>query len=889
MSLVNHLKRSTEKQPKLLCDFHSLLNWLLPQLDEGSVQHGKLSPYSCLYGGDMREYGRGVKDFVNALQAIGIQLIVFIEGPPGSSSSEFQAKFNLLKKNHMDTLEVFSSIQQVCERKKSFVQIPWYPTELVAMQIEMILRNADLTVFHCIGSITGAVVKYCNEHKEVLGVFSSDVNLAVIPCINLFHPLYFDVKDDLGVRCEQIRKDVRDITCEMISPEQLASCIGICVFQLIDLSILCGNEFTNEENCSFSLWARLGLSGSDVESVSSWLKQQKTSLMDSSEVAAICSEHPQCGESIKLSYLEGYSETLKPESLSPLKLFVYDGVLEGSLPRSFLSIVLKCVYWRPLVPELVTLEQSTICDLNLSLRKMLYAMLGLDKVTELGRIEGKSFFEKSVVVDFAICDSLHFLNSLREQSLLNRLALLFYLITTEEEFESTQEFLSFVNRSFLNVFDDDVVDVEVVTCLGVVVCASLLFMSLLSKRSKNAVSVKIGEIDALVAACLVCSASIPPCPVAHLPPARAIMISSWFSETMKEAYSLASLLGLSDFLPPPAEVFFSSVYVPFHVVAILPVDDDCESCDDVSLNLRSAAMFFNEIFSLSSVLAFRSAILDRGEYCSFLKLLNLFSLALEDVEDHKSSLLSSLTLLPAAIKESSKESNAVNLPCYNDSSAFGVDLESAVDDGENFELYSSDGHDESDVISDGLSDSPVHSSSSSAMNSSLLESSTSFDELIQTVHLDVSDHIAESEKLRKVPPVNAAKGLPVLEHRDKILELIRNHRVVIIEGETGCGKSTIVPQLILEDALTSSRSKDCKIIVTQPRRVAALRIAERVASERGETLGQTVGCLLGGERHMTSLTTALTYCTTGYLLQVSCNVKPDIHTFICLLLFFSMT
>jgi len=108
--------------------------------------------------------------------------------------------------------------------------------------------------------------------------------------------------------------------------------------------------------------------------------------------------------------------------------------------------------------------------------------------------------------------------------------------------------------------------------------------------------------------------------------------------------------------------------------------------------------------------------------------------------------------------------------------------------------------------------------------------------------------------------------LPIIEHRTKILELVNEHQVVMIEGETGCGKSTQVPQYIFEDC--QMNQKPFSMIITQPRRVAAIKLAERVSLERGEPLGQTVGYSIGGETKK-SPRTVLVYCTIGYLLQVS--------------------
>lgn len=65
----------------------------------------------------------------------------------------------------------------------------------------------------------------------------------------------------------------------------------------------------------------------------------------------------------------------------------------------------------------------------------------------------------------------------------------------------------------------------------------------------------------------------------------------------------------------------------------------------------------------------------------------------------------------------------------------------------------------------------------------------------------------------------------------------------MISGETGCGKTTQLPQYILESEVESGRGAFCSIICTQPRRISAMTVAERVSSERGEPLGESVGLL----------------------------------------------
>uniref|UniRef100_A0A8R1DZZ7 Probable ATP-dependent RNA helicase spindle-E n=1 Tax=Caenorhabditis japonica TaxID=281687 RepID=A0A8R1DZZ7_CAEJA len=106
--------------------------------------------------------------------------------------------------------------------------------------------------------------------------------------------------------------------------------------------------------------------------------------------------------------------------------------------------------------------------------------------------------------------------------------------------------------------------------------------------------------------------------------------------------------------------------------------------------------------------------------------------------------------------------------------------------------------------------------------------------------------------------------LPATKYRDTVIHAIDTCNVVIISGGTGCGKTTQVPQFILENAC--DKEEKVRVMVTQPRRIAAISIAERVAKERGEPIGTTVGYHVRLESKL-SERTVLTYCTTGVLLR----------------------
>eukprot|EP00438_Fugacium_kawagutii_P028003 Skav236474 [mRNA] locus=scaffold1440:55805:62630:+ [translate_table: standard] len=81
--------------------------------------------------------------------------------------------------------------------------------------------------------------------------------------------------------------------------------------------------------------------------------------------------------------------------------------------------------------------------------------------------------------------------------------------------------------------------------------------------------------------------------------------------------------------------------------------------------------------------------------------------------------------------------------------------------------------------------------------------------------------------------------LPAFQMADEICRAVREHQVTLILGATGCGKTTQIPQFLLEDC--ASRGEICRVAATQPRRISAVSVADRVAVERGGKLGDTVG------------------------------------------------
>lgn len=126
-----------------------------------------------------------------------------------------------------------------------------------------------------------------------------------------------------------------------------------------------------------------------------------------------------------------------------------------------------------------------------------------------------------------------------------------------------------------------------------------------------------------------------------------------------------------------------------------------------------------------------------------------------------------------------------------------------------------------------------------------------------------ASRIEKDVKLKQI--VEGRSKLPIASFMDVITSTIESHQVVLISGETGCGKTTQVPQYLLDHMW--GKGEACKIVCTQPRRISAISVAERISYERGENVGDSVGYKIRleskGGKH-----SSIVFCTNGVLLRI---------------------
>lgn len=146
-------------------------------------------------------------------------------------------------------------------------------------------------------------------------------------------------------------------------------------------------------------------------------------------------------------------------------------------------------------------------------------------------------------------------------------------------------------------------------------------------------------------------------------------------------------------------------------------------------------------------------------------------------------------------------------------------------------------------------------------NSSTSSRSNGNGKSIETTNINPYTNTQYSVKYKQI--LSTRLKLPVYQFCEKLLNAVENNQVVVVEGETGSGKTTQIPQFLVEDGKYTEYGM---VACTQPRRVAATSIAQRVAEEMDVTLGEHVGYSVRFDE-MSSPQTLLKFLTDGMLLR----------------------
>ena len=276
-NLAYQIKDKTKgKAAKLLCDFFSILFWLLSEFHEAKIKRKDYQPYSYIYGGDVIEYEQRFVAFVNALRHLGIEPIFFVDGARGSNETGFRAKLSTHRGRHLGKMSRVVHCNQVSkydpiEELETYSM--WFPQPLVPLHIMMALKSKGFELVHCIGEADSYLAKHAQSGEEdICGILTNDTDLVMMRSCEVFLCQFFDRELNLGIRSVNFNSTPSDVICEKLTPRRLADVIKIPEHDLRNLSIICGNDYTEGLNEKWELHKKMDLSYPIVESAASWLR-----------------------------------------------------------------------------------------------------------------------------------------------------------------------------------------------------------------------------------------------------------------------------------------------------------------------------------------------------------------------------------------------------------------------------------------------------------------------------------------------------------------------------------------------------------------------------------------------------------------------------------------
>ena len=778
---VARTSTNKERCAEILCDFSSVASWLCNGADAARTSTGNLIPSAQVFGGDLNVIVKRITRFVQALRHVSIEPVFFVSTPVCRDKEEFILTFPVIKESYVHAVHDNMLIQQVCEGSLSSRENTVSPSCLTApmiQQIQMTLSSLDVKVVYCMGSGMLEMSAYVRA-DHVCGALSTNPEFAVMRGSSFIDCQTFDLDGRLRIKGSSHLNEIpSDIVCSFSTPALLAKCLGLEEDSLVDLAILCGNDYSQELNQALQVCRHLSLKHLAVDTVRNLLSGQDPSAFDNIPALVYLRKiSPKYNVAIQRSRLL-YSGIFTNE---------YDTETKGRKLVSFQSCILaglerNGLYRRLIVTEYPGTDHPVIEDLLLPVRRVMYMLMGLHQVQEIGPSGKHSFAEINVSVDVAI-PSLPLLEQILSLSVSSRCIVMFHLLVNSWSFVCARNVQALLDLhecpSELSVGD-----AFLSACLS-----AFLNKKLVTHAVKSSV-----DIDALLATVLCCRAGIGPFQCNLQPTMRIVTICSWFSHLLFLASMLMELLGLQEYLPAPCSSF-QPLTASFFMLATTG-EDMIQVGESVGL-LNQGRKFIKDMLALPAVCKFRSAC-GNSSLDSIIPTVKtkLFSAAVNEVVGSRDKL--------------SPKLNLIDQKC-------------------------------------------------------------SSEQLLVSVAPSL---LAKGEQLQCSPPLlvpSPVPKLPIIRYRQKILQMIRKYTVVLIIGEAGCGKSTMVPQYIAEDIHPELTSRRHCVLVTQPRRVGVLNLAKQVASHLREPCGNSIGYQVKGKQCI-SRETKIVYCTAGCFLQVRCTI-----------------
>lgn len=594
--LAEKKRQESGKRAKIVCDFLSVLLWLLKLFHEAKITEGSYKKESYLFGGDYVEYSNRFIALLRALLCCHAEPILFVDGSRGSSLDDLEIKMLTLESREYERLKFVEKCVQYCNYDPTLDPEDvrkWRKYPLIILHVLMAVRKEvpDVQIIHCESEADSEMADYARMHPEVCGILSTDTDMVMMRRCTIIHCKFFDREDILGLRKPTFNEMPPDVICDLITPRTLANALEIEVENLKIISIICGNDYTR----SYKIYRQMDLGYPFIRHAAKWLADYSGVSQHFFEIPtfqAILLQSPEFFDAVQHTY-EAYGEAesfvemckttkvvrgdiqrhpkvpSRPLSESPVVDMVRRGIKEGRISRRLSSVAHSGILWRTKYVEGQTSSTQTfVCayDLTFLLRRVIYMLLGLTKVREYGN------FTESISVavrfkDFKFtCDSSSLLLEIREMQDLSKVLYLIPFIVKAKSLKHLRR-LPFGSATIPTGYNPHVAS----QLRPVLLCASLLHACSLKDDSSTFENVEVVK-NVFLATCLMSACENPPLEVFERPTVDSMNMNAGLACIIHHVYELASLFDMLDILSPPGCCYQPSALVAFHQVAIAGKD-----------------------------------------------------------------------------------------------------------------------------------------------------------------------------------------------------------------------------------------------------------------------------------------------------------------------------
>ena len=590
--LAKKKRKESGKRAKIVCDFLSVMLWLLKLFHEAKITEGSYKKDSYLFGGGYVEYSNRFIALLRALQCHA-EPILFVDGSRGSSLDDLEIKMLTLESREYERLKFVEKCVRYCDYDPTLDPEDvrkWRKYPLIIMHVLMAVRKEvpDVEILHCESEADSEMADYTRMHPEVCGILSTDTDMVMMRRCTLIHCKFFDREDILGLRRPIFNEMPPDVICDLITPRSLAQALEIEVENLKIISIICGNDYTR----SYKIYRQMNLGYPFIRHAAKWLANYPSVSQHFFEIPmfqGILLQSPEFFDAVKHTYeaygeAESFVEMCKTTNVvrgdiqrhpkvpsralsrSPVVDMVRRGINDGRISRKLSSVACSGIFWRNKHVEGQTSSTQTfVCayDLTFLLRRVIYMLLGLTKVREYGN------FTKSISVavrfqDFTFtCDSSSLLLEIRGmQALLSRVLHLIPFIVKAKSILHLRR-LPFGSANIPAGYNPHVAS----QLKPVLLCASLLHACSLKDDSSTFENVEVVK-DVFLATCLMSVYENPPLEAFERPTVESMNMNAGFACIIQHVYEIASLFDMLDVLSPPGCCYQPAALVAFHQVAI---------------------------------------------------------------------------------------------------------------------------------------------------------------------------------------------------------------------------------------------------------------------------------------------------------------------------------